>query len=209
MPAHAKTSPPSRAPQRGFSLVEVAIAIGIVSFAFVGLFALLPVGMGISREAMETSISTQIAQRIVSDLTETEFETLIANPVSGNYYVLPLRYFDDQGTEVRVANPASPTAQERATILYTVRVRGSLPGAANPTAHKSDYPTSLPSKGATRFNPRDTSFLAIQIAHNPAGKILETDPATLLIDPAKARAAGLRLQTCSVVLTRNGYKAKP
>ena len=205
----ARTAMDRGAAQRGFSLVEVALAIGVVAFAFVGLFALLPVGMGVFREAMETSISTQIAQRIVSDLTETEFDQLLANPVSGNYYTLPLRYFDDQGTEIKVASPAAPTVQERINILYTVHVRGSLPGKADPTTHKSDYPTSLPSKGTSRFNPRDTSFLTIQIANNPAGKKLETDTVTNLIDLGKARAAGIRLQTYSVVLTRNGYAKKP
>jgi len=195
--------------QRGFSLVEIALALGIVAFAFVGLFALLPVGMGIFREAMETSVSTQIAQRIVSDLTETEFDQLLANPISGSYYTLPLRYFDDQGTEVKVTNPAGPTDLERTSILYTVHVRGSLPGKANPTTHQGDYPTSLPAKSHRRFNPRDTSFLTIQIASNPAGKKLETDPSTSLIDPAQARATRIRLHTCSVVLTRNGYAKKP
>ncbi|MCE9611796.1 MAG: hypothetical protein K8R23_16470 [Chthoniobacter sp.] len=187
----------------------MVLAIGIVAFAFVGLLALLPVGMGIFREAMETSVSTQIAQRIISDLTETEFDQLIANPISGNFYTLPLRYFDDQGTEVRVTNPAGPTDLERVIILYTVRVRGSLPGKADPTSHKSDYPTSLPSKSSSRFNPRDTSFLTIQIANNPAGKKLETDTVTNLIDPQKARSSGIRLQTYSVALTRNGYTKKP
>ena len=198
--------------QRGFSLVEITLAIGIVAFAFIGLFSLIPVGMGVFREAMETSVSAQIVQRVVSDATETEFDQLIANPVSGNYYTLPLRYFDDQGTEVKVSDPSSPTPLERSGppgILYTVRVRGSLPGNANPAAHASDYPTSLPSKGGARFNPRDTSFLTIQIAHNPAGKPLEPDAATNLIDLAKSRAAGIKVQSYSVVIARNGYAKKP
>lgn len=208
-PVRGRLKNTSAAGARGFSLVEMVLAIGIVAFAFVGLLALLPVGMGIFREAMETSVSTQIAQRIISDLTETEFDQLIANPISGNFYTLPLRYFDDQGTEVRVTNPAGPTDLERVIILYTVRVRGSLPGKADPTSHKSDYPTSLPSKSSSRFNPRDTSFLTIQIANNPAGKKLETDTVTNLIDPQKARSSGIRLQTYSVALTRNGYTKKP
>lgn len=205
-----------RASLRGFSLVEVTLAIGIVAFAFVALFSLLPVGMGVFREAMQTSVSAQIVQRVVSDATETEFEQLIAgdgNQAAGSrYYTLPLRYFDDQGTEVKVSNPAAPTASERTGppgILYTVRVRGSQPGKADPSAHKSDYPTSLPSKGGARFNPRDSTFLTIQIANNPAGKNIEIDTTTNLLDPAKARTAGVGLQTYAVVITRTSYAKKP
>ena len=199
------------AAQHGFSLVEVVLAIGIVAFAFVGLFALLPVGMGIFRTAMDTSVSAQIVQRVIGDATETEFDQLIADPAnqaSGNYYTLPLRYFDDQGTEVKVSNPAAPTGPERSGppgILYTVRVRGSLPGPADPGDPKFEYPTSLPSKGGARFKPRDSTFLTIQIANNPAGKNLEINATTNLIDPAKARTAGLGIQTYSVVIARNGY----
>ena len=195
-----------------FSLVEVVLAIGVVAFGFIAIFALVPAGMGIFRESMDTSVSAQIVQRVVSDATETDFEQLIAskdNTVSGSYYALPVRYFDDQGTEVKVVNPATLTATERQGILYWVRVRGSLPGKANPTEHKADFPTSLPSRGSNRFNPRDTTFLTVQIASNPAGKALEIDSQSYLLDPVKAKTAGLRLQTYSVVLARNGYAKKP
>jgi len=203
--------------QKGFSLVEVVLAIGVVAFAFVAIFSLLPVGMGVFREAMDTSVSAQIVQRVVSDATETEFDSLIdpaknGGTSSGDYYALPVRYFDDQGTEVKVNNSSTPTPAERLGppgILYWVRVRGSLPGAADPTNHKSNFPTSLPSKGGARFNPRDSSFLTIQIAGNPAGKDLDINATTYLIDPVKAKTAGIRLQTFSVVIARSGYAKKP
>ena len=195
----------------GFSLVEVALAIGVVAFAFLAIFSLLPVGMGVFREAMDTAVSAQIVQRVVGDATETEFEQLIANPASGNYYILPLRYFDAQGTEVKVGSAGGPTAAELRGppgILYWVRVRGSLPGKANPAEHKSDFPTSLPSQGSFRFNPRDSTFLTVEIVSNPGGKTPEINPQTQLIDPAKATTVGLRLQTFSVVIARNGYPKK-
>jgi len=199
----------------GFSLVEVVLAIGVVAFAFVAIFSLLPVGMGVFREAMDTSVSAQIVQRVVSDATETEFDSLIdpaknGGAVSGDYYALPMRYFDDQGTEVKVSDPSTPTAAERQGppgILYWVRVRGSQPGKADPTSHNSNFPTSLPSQG-TRFNPRDSTFLTVQIAGNPAGKNLDINATTYLFDPVKAKTAGIRLQTFSVVIARNGY-SKP
>ena len=185
---------------QGFSLIEVVLAIGIVAFAFVALFSLLPIGMGIFREAMDTSVSAQIVQRIISDAEETDFDVLKddpANSKSGNYYVLPLRYFDDQGTEVKVANSSSLSDTEKLKILYSVRIRGTFPGKPE---------TSLPStsKDGSRFNPRDETFLTVQIVNSPANKDLTIDGATSLIK----KTAGVPLQTYSVVIARNGYPKK-
>ena len=196
-----------RVPQ-GFSLIEVVLAIGIVAFAFVALFSLLPIGMGVFREAMDTSVSAQIVQRVVSDAEETDFDVLKDDPgnsKSGNYYVLPFRYFDDQGTEVKVANASSPSAAERSKFLYTVRVRGTFPGKSNPSDHSSAYPTSLPSKSGSRFNPRDETFLTVQIANNPGNKDLTgmIDSTTSLISFVKAKTAKVPIQTYSVVIARN------
>jgi uncharacterized protein (TIGR02598 family) len=192
-------------------LIEVVLAVGIVAFAFISLFSLIPLGMGVFREAMDTSVSAQIVQRIASDAQETEFDTLIdparnGGTSAGDWFVLPLRYFDDQGSEVKVTG-TSPTGAQRLKILYHVRVRGSKPGGGNPSGHTNSYFTSLPST-AKRFNPRDMTILTAQIVTNPAGIDLATagviDESLQLIDAAKARTKGLRLQTAAVAITRNG-----
>ena len=197
--------------RRAFSLVEVVLALGVVAFAFVALFSLLPVGMGVFREAMDTSVSTQIVQRIAGDAQETDFDNLVDPAKNGgtataDWFVLPLRYFDDQGSEVKVVG-AAPSATEKAKILYHVRVRGSNPGSADPASHKTEYFTSLPSDGK-RFNPRDMTILTIQIVTNPAGKDLNSsgviDSTRQLIDAKRARTSGLRLQTSAAAITRNG-----
>lgn len=197
--------------RRGFSLVEVVLAIGVVAFAFVAIFSLLPVGMGVFREAMDTSVSAQIVQRIVSDSQQTNFDNLVdptksGGTASGDWFVLPLRYFDDQGSEVKVTG-ASPSATQKEMIVYHVRIRGSNPGKGNPSGHSSDYFTSLPSTGE-RFNPRDMTILTIQIVANPAGKDLASagiiDTAKQLIDVKLAKTNALRVQTYSVAITRNG-----
>jgi uncharacterized protein (TIGR02598 family) len=189
----------------GFSLVEVVLSIGVIAFAFLGIFALLPAGLGVFHQAMDTSVCANIVQRIAGDAEQTDFNTLLNNPANGNYFVLPIRYFDEQGTEVKVLNPSVPKPGELARILYWVRVRGSLPGNPDPSAHTTDFFTSLPSTNGERFNPRATTFLTIQIVSNPAG----IDPSRFingddLIDGAKAGTANLSLQTYSVVISRNG-----
>lgn len=186
--------------------MEAVLAIGVVSFSFLGVFALLPVGMQEFHQAMDTSVSAEIVQRIAADAEQTDFSSLIGNATSGNYYALPLRYYDDQGTEVSVANPQRPSSSELARILYWVRVRGSLPGAADPARHTASYFTSLPSTNTQRYNPRASTYLTIQIVSNPASLDLQgMINSDYLIDDARANAANLRVQTYSIVVSRNGY----
>ena len=186
--------------------MEVVLAIGVVAFCFVGIFALLPAGLGVFHQAEDTSVSAEIVQRIVSEAEQSDFKSLTGNAASGSYYVLPLRYFDDRGSEVNVVNPLALSRDELARVIYWVRIRGSLPGNADPAKHTASYFTSLPSTGGSRFNPRASTYLAIQIARNPAGAdLLGMVNAEGFIDEAKARGANLRLQTHSIVISRNGY----
>lgn len=88
------TVPSPRWTQRaGFSLVEVTIAIGIVSFAFIPIFGLIPTGLAKFHVAMKTSVTAQIAQRVIGNAQQTDFETLKKTPTSS-------RYFDEEGAEV-------------------------------------------------------------------------------------------------------------
>lgn len=209
--------------------MEVVLSLGVVSFAFVGIFSLLPAGMGIFRQAMDVSIGTQIAQRIVSEVEQSDFDALV--PEDGNvidgvnlggvenqFYALPLRYFDDQGTELGVAsnNSGIPTltATEMQRVTYTARIRGSLPGAADPSAHDNEHFTSLPASAdaeypsATRFNPRSLTFLTIQVIKNPARIGLDTliDSGSFLISQERARERSVSVRAFPAVVVRNAYR---
>ncbi|XHR31170.1 MAG: Verru_Chthon cassette protein B [Chthoniobacteraceae bacterium] len=102
--------------KRGFTLIEITLALGIVSFAFIGLLGLLPAGLQTFRSAVDTSVRSQIIQRICSDAMQADFDTLISNPPAD-------RYFDDQGNEI---------AQQRS--MYQVRVQ---------IGSSTDLPSSL------------------------------------------------------------------
>lgn len=190
----------------GFSLVEVVLSVGVVAFAFLAIFSLLPAGLEVFHQAMDATVSANIVQRVTSDVEQTDFNTLLNNPTTGHYFTMPLRYFDEQGTEIKVQNVGAPSATELRRILYWVRVRGSLPGDPDPAAHNTDYFTSLPSTSGERFNPRATTFLTVQIVTNRAGfdveQYVNSDD---LIDGARASVAKLSLQTYSIVVSRNGY----
>ncbi len=180
----------------GFSLIEVSIAIAVVAVAVVTLMALIPAGMGQFQAAMDSTLSAQIAQRVITDAEQADFDKLVPSTGGSGFYVLPYRYFDAQGLEVVAANPGNPSQQDRVRIVYQVRVRGSFPGSGDGTAEASTF-TSIP--GSPRFNPRASTFLTVQVAHNPLLRVLETDK-----ELWKNKAAPMH--TFSAVITRNGFK---
>src|SRR5438094_847981 len=63
--------------ETAFSLAEVAMALGIVAFAFVAVFGLIPTGLNTFRQATGISLSQQIAGRIISEFEQTDYSTLV------------------------------------------------------------------------------------------------------------------------------------
>jgi len=55
-------------PIPGFSLVEVVVALGIVSFAVVAILGMLPMAMKTARDSMFETDATLAAQRLISEL---------------------------------------------------------------------------------------------------------------------------------------------
>jgi uncharacterized protein (TIGR02598 family) len=212
-PAPPQTSLPTRRNrgiQKAFSLIETALALGIVAFAFVGLMGMLPAGLATFRKAMDTTVSAQIVQRIVSDAEQSDFDNLSADAASSNpnFYIMKTRYFDDQGSEVITAGGATPNSADLLKILYHVRVRGSIPGLPDSTLNGTGNFTSLPDTNpGARFHPRDSTFLTIQIANNPSNKTLTVDTQQLW-NAVDAKKAGVSITTQSAVVTRNGPKKK-
>jgi uncharacterized protein (TIGR02598 family) len=105
----------------GFSLIEVVLALGIVSFAFVGLLGLMPVGLDTLRKAIDTSAQSQIAQQISAEIQRAPFSDI--SDASFVQRRFPM-HFDDQGLPVPSGDPNE---------LYKVDARTpyspSLPGS--------------------------------------------------------------------------------
>ena len=78
---------------RAFSLVEVCLALGIVSFAFLSIMGLTFIGFSGFQKAIGTTMETQIAQRLATQLRQTDFSELMAGGAS-------TRHFDIEGLPV-------------------------------------------------------------------------------------------------------------
>lgn len=87
-PSLPETSP------RGFSLIEVVIAVGIVSFTLVALIGLFGVGMRGSLRASEDTCLAVMITRVSGDL-----RVLGSASVSTNYF------FDNRGLQVTAGDP--------------------------------------------------------------------------------------------------------
>ncbi|MEO6741190.1 MAG: Verru_Chthon cassette protein B [Chthoniobacteraceae bacterium] len=192
----------------GFSLVEISLALAVIAVALVALLGLMPSGMSNFRAALDSQIAGEIFQRVVADAQEADFDTLIGSAVEkggagSQFYRLPLRHFDNQGTEVKVINADAPTATESKDIMYTVRVRGSMPGDPDPSRHTANFATSLP--GA--FNPRGLTFITVQVAVTGGTRQLAplVDADSFLIGPAQAAQSSMSVRTYAALVARSGY----
>ena len=115
--------PPSpvstRSDPAGFSLVEVAMSIGIIAFAFVALFALVPTGLTTFRESIDMSNETWIMQNMNSMVQTTEFRRIedLGYDKSKEIY-----YFDEEGKLIESENFPSNDPLVKNNRLYAVKL---------------------------------------------------------------------------------------
>lgn len=101
----------------GFTLVEVTMAIGIISFALLTMIGLMPAGLGALRDSTQQSINAQILQQISSGLVVQSFGSRTEFSAFGGTNL----YFDEQ------AQPLTTSSKARYRAAITVQ-NPSLPG---------------------------------------------------------------------------------
>jgi uncharacterized protein (TIGR02598 family) len=104
----------------GFSLVEVALAIGIIAFAFIALFSLIPTGLTTFRSAIDTANETWILQGISSMVQTTDF----AKIDSLNYKTSKDIFYYDEEAKLTDREKQDPPADAKvkANRLYAVKL---------------------------------------------------------------------------------------
>lgn len=139
---------------RGFSLVEISLALGIAAFCLVAIFSLLPIGLKGNLESSEETSATGVLSLVAADLaacptTVPEGKATVtqqfaipipANPVTVAT-VVPPRYFSDSGyggtslladSRYRLDVTFLPAGGAKSATL--ARVKASWPaGAPNPS----------------------------------------------------------------------------
>lgn len=106
--------------ESGFSLVEVVISIGVVSFGLLSVFGLLPLGLTTFQNSMEIYYSGQTRQEVLNSLQQTDMSALLSNATSYS----ETDYFDAEGTFIAKQTPTS-TPTFSSTPVYQVAVKVS------------------------------------------------------------------------------------
>lgn len=75
MRQNAKKIMPKRG-QKAFSMVEMALAMGVVSFAMISLLGLLPVGLSIARDTIDITVQSQVTQLISNQVQLTDYKNI-------------------------------------------------------------------------------------------------------------------------------------
>lgn len=116
---------PLRAVHQAFSLVEVSLAIGVMAFCLLALFALLPVGMRTNHAATEQTGAALVATNVQSDLlgvekgkwVSTRYHFVLPKPGAVAAETPQVAYVGEHG-DGKVANMATEEARYRVSIGF-------------------------------------------------------------------------------------------
>jgi uncharacterized protein (TIGR02598 family) len=100
---------------KGFSLIEVAIALGVAAFCLLAVFGLLPVGEQTSRNATSQTAAINILGNVVADLRATPNALMTSAQYNLTFGTPQILYFDGLG---RVAALPSSTSRYQLNVSY-------------------------------------------------------------------------------------------
>lgn len=127
-----------------FSLVEVTIAIGVVSFSLLTLFALIPIGLKENQTSASQTAATSVLTKIIADLRAAPKTNASSGRFGITYGTSTILYVDAEGSSgttltstsryrCTVNFPASPPGSKSATFV-DVKVTWPAPAAVTDAA---------------------------------------------------------------------------
>jgi uncharacterized protein (TIGR02598 family) len=126
--------------RNAFSLVEVVIALGIVSFAIITLLALIPTGMSGFQQAQTSSVETQIVQQLNTELQNTPYTALFdTNSGAGTnttvFGATGARFYDMEGEMTNSSSPNPPVYIATMTSYPFTNVTGGTSANLTNSSH--------------------------------------------------------------------------
>ena len=103
----------------GFSLIEVTLAIGIIAFAFVALFGLLPTGMQTFRASVDATNDVTILQDMNAMVQVTGWKNIDSLDSTGTGDVY---YFDEEGRRTDTKKNQTSEPEVKARRLYQAKL---------------------------------------------------------------------------------------
>jgi uncharacterized protein (TIGR02598 family) len=102
----------------GFSLVEVTIALGLFSFAVLGLMGMIPIALRTHKEAKLDTVLSQIKQRLAAEALLTDGAQLATLSTS-------VKKFDVEGRELATNAPDIDVVYRAKISLQPFQVPGT------------------------------------------------------------------------------------
>ena len=142
----------------GFSLIEVCIAIGIITLTLIPMMGLMAVGVGQVSTNLDRNQAVTISQQVLIEAQQMAFTSLtaLANSTGTGTYQ---RYFNYQGDAV-----AAGSSQ----IAYTANV--------TVTTFTTSTPSSVPALPGGDTTQPTLVTLTIQVRKTPSGIDATTNP---------------------------------
>ena len=101
---------------KAFSLVEVTLALGIISVSLLSLLGLVPAGLGVLRDSMDQTVHAQIVQSITAELVSSDFASLGNATLAFDQEGRPMASLGDSAARycatIQEADPSMPGLTE-------------------------------------------------------------------------------------------------
>lgn len=141
-----------------FSLVEVVIALGIISFGLLAVIGLMPVGLNTMRDAMDDTAEALIANQITGQALLTSFDEL-ENSFDGTKF-----YFDDEGQPLDGEN--NFTRYRVITQIKDPTFPGSGTAPAPVADHLKILEVTIVSSAVANAKNAETNYFNVPIANS-------------------------------------------
>jgi uncharacterized protein (TIGR02598 family) len=110
-----------------FSLVEVALALGIAAFCLVALMGMLPVGLTSSQSATAQTGAASLLTAVAADLRDTPLPSASPSTVNSPYFLIPVpkpttgtstTFYVDDGSNFSSTLSSLSNSRYRVTVTY-------------------------------------------------------------------------------------------
>lgn len=140
-------------PTGAFSLVEIAVALGVATFSLVAVFGLLPIGVKTNHNAISQSSSASIIAAVFGDLRATPKASATSIQFGIAFGTAKILYFDGDG-----AFSNSVTANSRYRLSVTFPTNPSGPVGATFAHLKVTWPAAASVPNAIGFTEGFAAF---------------------------------------------------